>query len=457
MGEIRPMLFVVMPFGKKMDSTGSYEIDFDQVYEQAIKPAAIANGLEVIRADEERSGGIIHVPMLERLLLAEIVIADVTIPNPNVFYELGVRHCARMRSTILIYAEQGQLPFDVHMIRALPYHLDNGTLSEGAASALKTMLETNLQVAKQGLEPTDSPLFQLISQFPGIDLPHEVTESFRDRARYIDGIRDRLEMARRLNDPGLAVEEMRAIESSLGDFNERYSEILVDLLLSYREVRAWSEMVSLVDRLPKGPLSDAVTIREQYAFALNRRNGPGDRRRAIDVLQRVVDGHGNSPETCGLFGRIYKDWFEESLNLGDTEKAEAYLEEGIAWYRLGFEADPRDYYPGINAATLLFTKGDDQSMSELRSLLPAVAFAVARRGGLASRDYWDVATSLEVAALGDDWDHAGRAAQRLRILDAPGWNLETTARNLRIISGVRSKQGLPNDQLDAIIVSLENR
>ena len=42
MDEIKPMLFVVMPFGKKRDSTGSYEIDFDQVYEQAIKPAATA-------------------------------------------------------------------------------------------------------------------------------------------------------------------------------------------------------------------------------------------------------------------------------------------------------------------------------------------------------------------------------------------------------------------------------
>jgi len=51
----------------------------------------------VIRADEERGGGIIHKPMYERLLLAEIVIADLTFASANVFSELGVRHAARPR------------------------------------------------------------------------------------------------------------------------------------------------------------------------------------------------------------------------------------------------------------------------------------------------------------------------------------------------------------------------
>ena len=133
MTQIKPLLFVAMPFGKKADPTGSYDIDFDYVYETAIKPVAVKADLEVIRADEERSGGIIHIPMFERLLLAEIVIADLTLLNANVFYELGVRHCAKPRTTILIYAKENQLPFDVHMIRAIPYTLDKGILSDESA------------------------------------------------------------------------------------------------------------------------------------------------------------------------------------------------------------------------------------------------------------------------------------------------------------------------------------
>lgn len=440
MKEIKPLLFVVMSFGKKKDPKGTHEIDFDRVYELAIKPAAEAIDLEVIRADEERSGGIIHVPMFERLLLAEIVIADVTISNPNVFYELGVRHCARPRSTILIYAKEDQLPFDVCMIRSLPYTLENGILTEKEAEKLKGQIMQKLLDAKKDQEVTDSPLFQLISDFPGIKLPHEVTESFRDRARNIAGIHDQLKKALRLDDRHEAIEIMRSVEKSLGAFSEAHSEILVDLLLSYRDVEAWDEMISLVERLPDGPLSNTITIREQHAFALNRRNKSDDRQRAIDILQGVIDEHGCSPETCGLYGRIYKESYEESRDKGLKDQAEAYLDEAIRWYRSGFESDPRDYYPGINVATMLFTKGDNESIAELQRLLPAVSFAVARRGGIKSQDYWDVATVLESAVLGEDWEHARRAVQRLLILKPPSWNLKSTAKNLHIIRNVRTER-----------------
>ena len=94
----RPLLFVAMPFGRKRDPSGLLEIDFDAIYNRAIIPAAAAADVEVIRADEERGGGLIHKPMYERLLLAEIVIADLTFANANVFYELGVRHAAKPRS-----------------------------------------------------------------------------------------------------------------------------------------------------------------------------------------------------------------------------------------------------------------------------------------------------------------------------------------------------------------------
>jgi len=454
MSSIRPMLFVVMPFGKKTDPTGTYEVDFDRVYQIAIKPSAEAADLEVLRADEERSGGIIHVPMFERLLLAEIVIADLTLLNANVFYELGVRHCARPRTTILIYAKENQLPFDVHMIRAIPYILNNGFLTKDSAAKLKDEIDQMLKDAKLDLERTDSPLFQLISSFPGIELPHEVTESFRDRARYIDGIRNRLREARRISDKDKSVELIKEIEESLGDFNSTHSEVLVDVLLSYRDVEAFSEMISVIARFPQ-PISSAITIREQYAFALNRRNGPGDRQKAIDVLLEVTREHGYSPETCGLLGRVYKDSWEDAVSQGQLEKASAYLDEAIQWYLRGFESDPRDYYPGINLVTLLFIRGDEESLKELRVLIPTVSFAVARRGGIQSQDYWDVATVLEIAVLGEDWEHAKRAAVRVSILGAPSWNIKTTLRNLRLIEKARLDRGLSNQSLDEVIKLLK--
>ena len=66
MTETRPYCFVAMPFGRKTDATGT-TVEFDAVYEQIIEPAIEDAGLQPIRADGERVGGIIHKPMFERL------------------------------------------------------------------------------------------------------------------------------------------------------------------------------------------------------------------------------------------------------------------------------------------------------------------------------------------------------------------------------------------------------
>ena len=82
-----PLCFVLMPFGPKADPSGGPRINFDPIYQQAIKPAIESAGMEPLRADEERTGGIIHKPMFERLLLCDFAVADLTTGNPNVFYE----------------------------------------------------------------------------------------------------------------------------------------------------------------------------------------------------------------------------------------------------------------------------------------------------------------------------------------------------------------------------------
>jgi len=141
---LQALCFVDMPFEKKQDPSTGVEIDFDQVYNDAIKPAILAAGLDAIRGDEERTGGIIHAPMFARLLLSEYVVADLTLANPNVFYELGIRHAARPFTTVPIFANIHPLPFDVAMVRAIGYTLENGKLTAEAASALKAAITARL-------------------------------------------------------------------------------------------------------------------------------------------------------------------------------------------------------------------------------------------------------------------------------------------------------------------------
>jgi hypothetical protein len=105
-----------MPFCKKPDLTSGVVIDFDGTYNQAIKPAIEKVGLHAERGDLEKSGGIIHLPMFARILLSDFMVADLTLQNPNVFYELGIRHLAKPFTTIPIFATTSALPFDLATI-----------------------------------------------------------------------------------------------------------------------------------------------------------------------------------------------------------------------------------------------------------------------------------------------------------------------------------------------------
>ncbi len=407
-----PLVFVAMPFGKKPDATRTLEIDFDDIYTRGIKPAVDGLKLECIRADEERGGGIIHVPMFERLLLADVTIVDVTVPNPNVFYELGIRHAARPRSTIIIWGNQGILPFDISMISSIPYQLDNGKLSAESAAQLQQTLQDRVEYALANPESSDSPLFQLLPEFPGIHLPHEVTENFRDRSRYVDGVRIRLQAARKDSDH--ALELIKAIETELGAPQQNNAELFVDVLLSYRDLQAWDAAVLLAERLPQWLMDTSVTLRQQYALVLNRRNQPGDRDKAQRLLEAIVKDHGDDPETCGLLGRIWKDRYKETKGKNPFQ-AMAFLDEAIASYQRGFMADPRDYYPGVNFATLLAIRNSPESIAMKKKIVPAVTFAVARLGD--TPDYWLLATGIELAVLANDWQRAGAGLLKLIVKD----------------------------------------
>ena len=277
MSENRQTCFVDMPFGDKQDPHSGLIIHFDDIYKRAIEPAVIAAGLSCVRGDQERVGGVIHSAMFARLLLSDFVIADMTTANPNVFYELGVRHCARPRTTIPIFSGSAPIPFDVGPVRAVHYSLEEGTLTEEGAAALKAALSARLRDALDREPVPDSPLFEFIKGFKGIELSHEITDVFREKVKYAEKWRARLEAAR----TDCAVEEGRrrlgAIEAEIDDPHTMEHGALIDLYLSYRDVEGWDEMIRLYDRFPPA-LQASVLARQQ--LALDRRSQTG--RKGID-------------------------------------------------------------------------------------------------------------------------------------------------------------------------------
>src|SRR5204862_8319891 len=103
----KALCFVDMPFGQKPDLKSGVVVHFDQIYNAAIKPAIEECGLEALRGDEEHTGGIIHSAMFARLLLAEVVLADLTLANANVLYEVRLPHAAEQFPTLPIFANIG--------------------------------------------------------------------------------------------------------------------------------------------------------------------------------------------------------------------------------------------------------------------------------------------------------------------------------------------------------------
>lgn len=448
----KPLCFVLMPFGIKKDPINGMNIDFDVIYESAIRKGIEDAGMEPIRADEERTGGIIHKPMFERLMLCDFAVADLTTANANVFYELGVRHAVRPATTLSVFAANQKIPFDLNFIRALPYTLDadNRFSNEAAADLAKNICRqlTNLKQLQAKGEVQDSPIFQLLQDYGKPDISRLKTDVFRDQAQYAATTKKNLARARSEKN----IDAIHKIEESLGDdLQTTEAGVLVDLFLSYRAVQAWQSMLDLFEKLPV-TLKRAVMLREQLGFALNRL---GQRSEALEILQAVVDEQGRSSETCGLIGRIYKDQWTDAIKNGEKFLAAGYLDKAIQAYREGFETDFRDAYPGINAVTLLDIKGDREALALQAELLPVVRYAIKRRLVSTRPDYWDHATLLELAVLANEQNEARRCLGDALASVREPWEPLTTANNLKMIQEARKARGSGQAWLDFLIAELE--
>jgi len=137
--------FVVGPIGDKDSEDGSAaRVAFEegiQVFEEVISPACKAFGLEAVRADMISRSGEIPEQIFRQLRDCPVVIADLTGANPNVMYELGLRHTTGL-VTIQI-GEKGRLPFDVAAIRTIMFKRTEAGLVQ-ARKDLSKALAANL-------------------------------------------------------------------------------------------------------------------------------------------------------------------------------------------------------------------------------------------------------------------------------------------------------------------------
>lgn len=147
--------FVIMPFGKKVDIKGTL-IDFDVVYQDIIQEPLEALGYKPVRCDEIKEAGTIHQDMFRHIATDELAIVDITTLNPNVFYELGVRHALKPALTILIQQRGAIVPFNIQSERIILYPSESGSYRE-TRKTIQSFIENGLNSNRP-----DSPIFNLL-------------------------------------------------------------------------------------------------------------------------------------------------------------------------------------------------------------------------------------------------------------------------------------------------------
>lgn len=151
--------FVIMPIGKK--GTDDYQ-HFHAVYEKFVKPALVGYGFQALRADELAQSGSITKDIIKYLVSCELVIADLTDLNPNVFYELGIRHALKECGTILLIdeAKTPSIPFDLSPYRTITFR---GSSAEGLGK-LSDELKRFMDETRKAKHPNiDNPVHDWIT------------------------------------------------------------------------------------------------------------------------------------------------------------------------------------------------------------------------------------------------------------------------------------------------------
>lgn len=415
--EIRPHAFIVMPFGKKKGTDGAL-YDFNSIYNQMIKPALIEAGFEPFRADEETASGDILTDMFQELLLADLVLCDLSIDNANAYYELGIRHAFRKRGVMHIQAGRAYMPFDVFNVRTLPYHIT----PEGVPDPehLKNDIQAIARMAKDtwgsDRDAIHSPIFNLLTGLQEPDRKSLRTPLATGFWREYNEWKQRVTVAqrqKRIGDILLLTEEIRnplIKEEAIGEAGKALANM------------GRNELALAQYRKGLEVSSGNLDFRRNEAFHLNRLGRVDE---AIVKIENLITDFPNDSEAISYLGRIYKEMWTESWKSYPTKAkrlkasfdAYHWLIKSIDTYLKGYRIDLNNYYPGVNALTLsaiaihLADRFDNENdpdpditriRSEFMELKGALVFALETKVDIDNADYWTLISLAELRVLTAD-------------------------------------------------------
>jgi tetratricopeptide (TPR) repeat protein len=444
---VKPLCFMIMPYGRKATQaaagTGPAEIDFNALWDRGYVPVITALGYEPVRADQD-TGALIISQMLERLYFADLVLADMTIPNGNVYYEVGIRHAAKERGCVLLAADWSRQLFDVVQMRTIRYPLPEGSIIESTAQAFQGAIKDTITVLARGI----SPMHQSLPGYPS-DVDESNASSMRGQMTELAAFQTKVRAVRAA--PRAARMELaQKLIASDGSPPATYAVTLAILLLLRGiadKPADWNVILDFVGRRPP-EFADQPEVLEHRAFAIAQ---AGDNVQAIAEIGTLIDTLGPTPERLGIMGGRYKRLM---LAATSDEERKENLAKAIDCYERGMDLDLNEYYCSSNLPRLYRQRANPGDEERAQTALKLVIAACERAKRLNLSDPWLRATLLNAAFDSGDADKAEELLPLVAAEGAARWQLTSILDDLEA-SVAHVGDGTRKARLAAVIAGLK--
>ncbi|XP_022413232.1 mitogen-activated protein kinase kinase kinase 5 isoform X2 [Delphinapterus leucas] len=379
--------------------------------------------------------------VLDRFYNADIAVVEMSdaFRQPSLFYHLGVRESFSMANNIILYCDTNS-----DSLQSLKEIIcQKNTMCTGNYTFIPYMITPHNKVYccdssfMKGLTELMQPNFELLLGpicLPLVDRFIQLLKVAQASCSqyFRESILNDIRKARNLYTGKELAAELARIRQRVDNIEVLTADIVINLLLSYRDIQDYDSIVKLVETLEKLPTFDLAShhhVKFHYAFALNRRNLPGDRAKALDIMIPLVQSEGQvASDMYCLVGRIYKDMFLDS-NFMDSESRD----HGASWFKKAFESEPT-LQSGINYAVLLLASGHQfESSFELRKVGVKLSSLLGKKGNLEKlQSYWEVGFFLGASVLANDHLRVIQASEKLFKLKTPAWYLKSIVETILI-------------------------
>ena len=325
-------LFVIMPFGTK--TIDGIETNFNKIYDSIVKPVSALDDWQVYRIDEIIKTGLISDHYLQELMEADMVLAEVSSQNANVFYELGIRQTISNNGTILLAQEGSQIPFDISGQRIIFYENTPPKIEKATQEIINFLKEAEHQ---------GNPVHDFFTGYRrsllNKNIGKDVELEFKHQMSLADSLGEYMLIWQWVQD-----------SPNINEFQ------LFDLSREFVNRQRWTlAQEVLLNSFKLNPRS--TTTLKEIGWVISKKGSEFDDE-ALNFLYSALELEPKNSEVLGIIGGIFK--------------SQNNLKEAVRYYSEGSKYSPNDNYMLITQAALeilLSPKNPSRGVEAYRNLI----------------------------------------------------------------------------------------